>query len=163
MGTWRRDGDAIQLHFPHLAGTPSERSTLRREGEGWRRSRSRRALYLPAQPVAPGALRGHFRAEASRTVGTYTGAPVVSAATSDDFWFHADGRFERSLRAGALGRTRGGDGVATRSERVGGTYTLDGTVLTLRHDDGAVQRLPVYAWPGDATAVTIGRTRFARR
>ena len=158
VGTWREDGATLRLHYTGLAGTRYEHVTLQREGDGWRRSRNQ--LFRDAQPVR--RLRGHYRAEQSRTAGAHTGAPVVSAASSDNFWFHADGRFERTLRAGASGGTTTGGGVATREQRVGGTYALRGLTLTLRHDDGTVQHLAVGAWP-EGDAVVIGAKRFERQ
>ncbi|MEO0559267.1 MAG: hypothetical protein AAF170_13905 [Bacteroidota bacterium] len=157
FGTWRRDGSTLQLHYTGLAGTRYEHITLQREGKGWRRSRNQ--LFLAPQPLHSSRIQGHFVSTQNRTVGVYTGAPVVSAAASSDFWFHSNGRFERSHGTGISGR---GAGVGTATGRKGGTYTLSGTTLTLHHEDGEVQRLPLYAWPG-SDAIVIGARRFERQ
>jgi len=95
----------------------------------------------PYAPVAPGTpLSGSFSHIGGGGNTAYGGGTMIAAVNS--FNFHPNGRFEGGSTASVSSHEPGsGTSVVADSNRSNaGTYKLDGYVLTLRYNDGRVDR-----------------------
>ena len=164
MGRWTMDGERLHLDHPNLAGSAYAQRTLTYHASGgWQRKKGR--VYEPAQPVSRYTLPGTYVSESSRTVGSVSMVgSEASIATAQTLVFHADGRFERDGTVGAGMRTTTGSGAGTSPFGGTGTYELDRLTLTLRYDDGRVERHLVVAWPdADRKTLAFGQKRFVKQ
>jgi hypothetical protein len=71
--------------------------------------------------------------------------------------FDRAGRFTTSGGAGSISSTDNGGSVSSNSRRAPGrgTYSIEGFVLTLRHDDGRVEHRSIVTHPKDRCVVWI--------
>lgn len=104
----------------------------------------------------PRQLAGSF-SRTSTSVGAGTAAQLSATMVFDGK------RFASARSAGSITAGHGGGGVTT-SGRSGsqGTYSIDGYVITLRHDDGQVAESTVFTHPTDHDIVWIGGQTYTR-
>lgn len=145
----------------HKRAHPEAWSRWRRVGSTFERSTGGRWERLRMQvmrPFASGArLDGRYRAS------SYTTSAGGAYASWSELRFAPDGRF--AAGAGMVGASRSDRGAtATRSERVprGGTYELAGYLLTLRFDDGTLQRRTIARDPAKSDEIVLDGTTYTR-
>ena len=138
---WRRAGQKIE--------------TL--DGNKWEELGSLRHMQRPLP--ASTRLSGSF----SRTsAGTTQG---FSAISWSNMVFERSGRFSSGGGSGSMSRSHDGRaGVATSDKRAagGGTYAIDGFMLTLRHDDGQVEYRSIVTHPTDGKIIWIDGAAYTR-
>jgi hypothetical protein len=108
-------------------------------------------------------LDGRYRALSG--AGTLAVGGTDAVAAWRDYRFHADGRIEHE--GGVGGRSEFGNAsVATRHAAAGrqGRYRIDGLLLVITWDDGAIERSIVVTDPRDAKgAIWLDGVGFVRR
>jgi hypothetical protein len=134
---WRRVGKTL------------ERSTKGR----WERLRGEVMTRLPRGFT----LAGRYRSE------SYSTNPNAAYASWNDLTFDRNGRFHSGAGMGGVATApTGSTGVRNERAKVGGSYTIDGYLLTLRFDNGSIVHRTIVADAQKPERINLDGTIYRR-